>query len=90
MFHSDQPIKNLTEDLFGRNFFAEAVANAILSYQREDSVSIGLFGEWGSGKTSIINMMVEKIRSISPPNEPIIIKFNTWNFSDQNQLIQQF
>ena len=90
MFRADQPINTYKEDLLGRHSFAKALAKAILSYKQNDSISVGLFGEWGSGKTSIINMTLEEIKSISTKNKSLIIKFNPWNFSDQNQLIQQF
>ena len=90
MFRSDQPIDTYKEDLLGRHSFAKALANAILSYEQNDSISVGLFGKWGSGKTSLINMTLEEIKSLSAQKEPLVIKFNPWNFSDQNQLIQQF
>jgi predicted KAP-like P-loop ATPase len=76
--------------LLGRHAFARALAKAILSYEIDDSISIGLFGEWGSGKTSLINLTLEEIKVLSAQQVPLIIKFNPWNFSDQNQLIQQF
>ena len=90
MFIADQPINTYKRDLLGRYSFAKALAKAILSYKQNDSISLGLFGEWGSGKTSIINMTLEELNSISSQNKPLIIKFNPWNFSDQNQLIYQF
>jgi predicted KAP-like P-loop ATPase len=90
MFRSDQPIDTHKEDLLGRHSFAKALAKAILSYDVDDSISVGLFGEWGSGKTSLINMTLEEVKSLSSQKEPFIIKFNPWNFSDQNQLVQQF
>lgn len=94
MFKPDQPIESNKEDILGRHPFAQSLGNAILSYKEKDSIVIGLFGEWGSGKTSIINMALENIDLVSKnktANEkPIIIKFNPWNYSDQNQLITQF
>lgn len=90
MFRADQPINTNKEDLLSRHSFAKALAKAILSYELDDSISVGLFGKWGSGKTSLINMTLEEIKTLSAQREPFIIKFNPWNFSDQNQLIQQF
>ena len=90
MFRADQPINSHSEDLLGRHSFARALAKAVSSYELEDSISVGLFGKWGSGKTSLINLTLEEIRSFSSQKKPLIIKFNPWNFSDQNQLIQQF
>ena len=93
MFKPDQPIKSHKEDKLGRFPFAQSLGNAILSYKEKDSIVIGLFGAWGSGKTSIINMALEYIDFVSKQTDvekPIIIKFNPWNYSDQNQLVTQF
>ena len=90
MFRADQPINTHKEDLLGRHSFAKALADSMLSYELDDSISVGLFGKWGSGKTSIINMTLDEIKSFPVKKEPFIIKFYPWNFSDQNQLVQQF
>jgi predicted KAP-like P-loop ATPase len=94
MFRPDQPIQSKNEDLLGRQAFSIALADAICSYQDPNSIVVGLYGAWGSGKTSIINMSLERIGAISkdrPKKErPVVIKFNPWNYSDQNQLISQF
>lgn len=94
MFRPDQPIKSSKEDILGRQSFAQSLGHAILSYKEKESIVIGLFGEWGSGKTSIINMAREYINSASKKGsddkKPIIVNFNPWNYSDQNQLISQF
>ena len=94
MFKPDQPIKSRKEDILGRCQFAQSLGDAILSYKEKDSIVIGLFGEWGSGKTSIINMAIEHINLVSKDKsdkeKPIVVRFNPWNYSDQNQLITQF
>ena len=90
MFRADQPIATRKDDLLDRHFFARALAEAIVSYQLEDSISIGLFGKWGMGKTSIINMTLEVLDEIPEKEGPVIIRFNPWHFSDQNQLIAHF
>ena len=95
MFKPDQPIKSYKEDILGRRPFAQSLGNAILSYKEKGSIVIGLFGVWGSGKTSIINMALEHIDDLVSKNKtddkkPIVIRFNPWNFSDQNQLVTQF
>ncbi len=94
MFKADQPIKSYKEDILGRRPFAQSLGNAILSYKEKDSIVIGLFGAWGSGKTSIINMALERIDLVSKnktdDERPIIVRFNPWNYSDQNQLVTQF
>ena len=94
MFKPDQPIQSSKEDILGRKAFAQSLGNAILNYKEKDSIVIGLFGAWGSGKTSIINMALEHINYVckdkKSESEPIIVRFYPWNFSEQNQLISQF
>jgi predicted KAP-like P-loop ATPase len=94
MFKSDQPIKSYKKDILGRYPFAQSLGDANLKYKEKDCIVIGLLGAWGSGKTSIINMTVEYIKSVSKNEDtekrPIVVRFNPWNFSDQNQLITQF
>jgi len=93
MFKPDQPIQSSKDDILGRSSFAKSLGDAVLSYTEKESIVVGLFGEWGSGKTSIINMMLEHIENVSKEKnneKPIIFRFNPWNFSDQNQLISLF
>lgn len=93
MFYSDKPISSDREDLFHRSGFAKLLAKAIIDMNNTDTYTIGLFGKWGSGKTSLVNMMLQEIEKQegSPDNEKIIIvHFEPWNFSDSNQLLNQF
>lgn len=91
LFKADIPIESYTQDMLDRCEFSRALGDAILRYNEPDSIAIGLYGEWGSGKTSIINMVFEYINQVSQNDErPIIVRFYPWNYSDQNQLIKQF
>lgn len=86
-FKVDKAITNKNEDLFGRIENATALAKIIKSYQDEDSISIGIIGDWGSGKTSFVNMILEELKD---DENFIIINFNPWNISTRKQLISDF
>lgn len=94
MFSPDQPIQSSKDDELNRTSFAHSFAQAILNYKGKESLVLGLFGAWGSGKTSILNLALEHIVSSSQEKskeeKPIIVRFNPWNYSEQNQLISQF
>ncbi|HPG41258.1 MAG TPA: P-loop NTPase fold protein [bacterium] len=92
MFNADQPILTSKDDILGRKNFAYNLADTITSYKDKNNIVIGLYGEWGSGKTSLLNLITERInlKTKNSKHKPIIIKFNPWNFSEQNQLITQF
>lgn len=92
MFGSDKPIENIKNDKLNRKDFSQQLAHAILSYKNEDNFTIGLCGKWGTGKTSIINMIIEEItkQTAGSNDKPLIVKFNPWNYSDKTQLVRQF
>lgn len=90
-YSPDKPIKLFKDNkIQGRDIFAKELAELILKYKEGESLVIGLTGAWGSGKTSLINLALEYIQRNSDTRKTIIIEFNPWNFSDQNQLIFQF
>lgn len=88
MLNPDLPITKSTEDKLNRASFAKSLAKAILQYTFSTSFTIGLYGEWGSGKTSLINMVLESVEDIN--ENAIILRFNPWLCSDPKQLITQF
>lgn len=94
MFNTDQPIKVAKEDLLGRAAFAKSLAKAITLNQSKESLTLGLYGSWGSGKTSVLNLIEEELFELSEKltstEKPIIIRFNPWNISNQEQLLKQF
>lgn len=93
MFISDAAINSSTEDILGRNRFSEALAKTIIELKDKKSIVIGLYGKWGVGKTSVVNLILDYIKNaqnIPAEKKPTIIEFNPWNFSEQNQLILAF
>jgi predicted KAP-like P-loop ATPase len=94
MFKPDQPIKSAKEDLLGRASFSQAFSRALLEYQDKASIVAALYGDWGSGKSSVVNMVLEAVeesaKELKADSRPIIVQFNPWNYADQNQLISQF
>lgn len=94
MFDSDRPIQNHFEDRLGRVMFSRYLARCMLDHQEKDNLVIGLYGGWGVGKTSIINLVLEELQIASnnslDAEKPIIFHFNPWNYSGQDQLIHHF
>ncbi|MBR5675151.1 MAG: hypothetical protein IKX14_01760, partial [Neisseriaceae bacterium] len=89
---TDRPIDRAEDDLLGRSFFSKQLGETIYNYNSKDGLVIGLFGEWGTGKTSIVNMAIEEIKELAKndENKPIIMEFSVWNYSDKTNLIHLF
>ena len=85
----DKPIKTREEDLLGHETLAIRIAEAMRNLSSgalSESFVVGIEGDWGSGKTSLINLVMENLEPYGFP----VVKFNPWNFSDQNELVTDF
>ncbi len=91
-YSADRPIENGEQDLLGRASFSKQLGKAIYEYEGKDGLVIGLFGKWGTGKTSVINMATCEINKLAEndENKPLIIRFAPWNYSDKDNLIKIF
>ena len=65
MYNSDKPIENFEDDILGRKNFSKNLGKAILSLTSNDHITIGLYGKWGSGKTSVLNLAVREINRLT-------------------------
>ena len=88
MISPDLPIMKSSEDKLNRESFVKSLANVILQSAFPTSFTVGLYGAWGSGKTSLLNMVIEQIERSS--TDVVILRFNPWLCSDPKQLITQF
>lgn len=86
-FISDQPIKGKAEDRFNRATYSSRIAETIANRADPSSIVIGLFGPWGDGKTSVLEMMQETL--VTYPNN-IVIRFNPWHFQSEELLLRGF
>ncbi len=92
MYNPDRAIKNIQQDRLGRSSFSKRLGQAIYGYTGAEGLVIGLYGKWGTGKTSVINMAMQELKEISEKDkkDAIIIKFSPWNYCDKNDLIALF
>lgn len=94
MFDADRPITRRSQDKLGRAQFGQYLARCLLDHTDLNSMVVGLYGGWGSGKTSVINLVVEELNFASSnmleEDRPIILNFSPWSYSGQHQLIYSF
>ena len=69
-FSSDRPITEVSQDLLGRSGFAKDLAKALSGWHGNDSLVVALHGDWGSGKSSIVKVL---LRLVNPCNGNIFI-----------------
>lgn len=84
---ADQPIASKSEDQFNRAPFATRIAETLAIRTDPSSIVIGLYGPWGDGKTSVLEMMQEELKT---HDEIIVVRFNPWHFQTEDLLLRGF
>ena len=82
----DQPIDDLAQDELGRDRFVAGLQDEVRNAP-SDGFVIGVTGDWGSGKTSVINMA---LNPLAKEGGFRLVRFNPWLFSGTPQLIEHF
>jgi hypothetical protein len=83
----DRPIESAADDSINRTGFALQIRTEIEAAPRDEGLVLAVTGEWGSGKTSVINMAVAPLEE-QPGYR--IVRFNPWLFSGTPQLVEHF
>jgi KAP-like P-loop domain-containing protein len=84
---ADQPILSSKEDRFGRKQFAHRIADVIATRDSSSGLVVGIHGPWGEGKTSVLNMIEEKLGT---HEHVLVIRFNPWRFPEESLLLRSF
>lgn len=82
MYLTDDPIKSEEDDSFGHKEYVDTLAEIIQNV--EPPWHVGIFGEWGSGKSSIINLLYNRIRSESEYDDVLCIEFDAWAHAEDS------
>jgi hypothetical protein len=90
-FRSDQPSE---VDYIGFEPDVDALCSVLIAHQVKPPISVGLFGEWGTGKSTFMRLMRDRIRALQGDwsgrdDSPFCkgvkqITFNAWSYSDAN------
>jgi len=87
---ADRPSSNPQDDLFGHAPFAESLANSICRYPGNDGLVLALYGPWGSGKSTVLSYVRHFLEQHAEAEQPVIVTFNPWWFSGQENLARAF
>ena len=79
----DAPITTLNEDRLERGSLARSIFREIKDTRLEFSTRIGLYGEWGSGKTSVLNL----VKALATQQGDIFISLSAWKVVDLNDFL---
>jgi len=78
-------LPGLGDDLLGRVPLADAL-QSLVAYPREQPLTLGLTGPWGSGKTTILNELAARLRR----DGYIVVQFDAWNFREPGRVVDAY
>lgn len=77
--HSDAPVTSAEDDSLGIAPYATALSDFVA--RCDTPMTVAIQGDWGTGKTSLMNMVQEKVRSGSGAKSIETIWFATWQYA---------
>ncbi|WP_282179990.1 KAP family P-loop NTPase fold protein [Maribacter stanieri] len=87
---NDSPIDNELEDALDRHYKAKRISDEIYQTNANQAIGFGITGQWGSGKTSFLNLIKQEISKKNEDEYLIIIDFNPWLNLGIESIIQDF
>ncbi|GAB1841441.1 KAP family P-loop NTPase fold protein [Achromobacter ruhlandii] len=82
---ADQP--SARGDQYGRTSFARQIGNLLTIRPGSPGIVVGIEGPWGSGKSSIIEMIKNDLSGMRESG-PIIVQFSPWMLSGSEALVE--
>lgn len=70
---------------FGFDAYVKSVAAAIMG-GKPPQFTIGLYGPWGSGKTSLLGAIGDRLEN-RYSNRPLVARFDAWRYADHDSLL---
>ncbi len=87
---ADDPISDPSADMLNRRSFAGQVVEVIrLLPARESSTVMALIGPWGSGKSSLLELVTQALE-LRHSEEWKVVNFNPWEASSLDGLMVSF
>lgn len=86
LFNNDMPISSKSGDKFNRSGYADRIAQMLRLLPNNASFTVGLYSNWGYGKTSTINMVQESLKNDS---NIICLNISVWNYKTKEELASE-
>ena len=86
-FLNDNSINQAADDHFGHVYIAKQIGEIINEENSGHPINIGLFGKWGVGKSSIVELLENLVLKEQINNEKLkFIKVNIWKYHSVNSI----
>lgn len=91
-FQEDSSYQGVEEiadfDEYGYTNYAQKITDVIVKTYPKKSFAIGINGQWGSGKTSFMEIIARQVKESDTGFN--IVRFNAWESSDAHHILPDF
>ncbi len=84
---SDRALESSEQDEFGFAGIARKLAPSLIAATESDGMVIGIEGPWGSGKSTMLNLLRKELPALNAPNLHII-SIAPWLIGDGSSLVR--
>ena len=78
------PISGIEDDKLGFGEMAKHLAEAFLENDLSSGLVVGVEGTWGSGKSSLVNLMLNELKRKQ------VVRFSPWLVGNRDDLLHQY
>jgi hypothetical protein len=82
MSYGDNAIETLTQDRLNRKTTVQALKTLLYDPGLDTPLALGIYGEWGGGKTSVMRMLLHELQEDS-----LSIWFDAWQYAQQQEAL---
>jgi KAP family P-loop domain len=82
MSYGDNPIEKLAQDCLSRATAVQALKTLLNDPALDTPLALGVYGEWGSGKTSVMQMLMNDL-----PTDSLWVWFDAWQYAQQQEAL---
>ncbi|GAB1544220.1 KAP family P-loop domain protein [Scytonema sp. NUACC21] len=87
---ADNPLTDPKDDRLGYAPFAKNLADSICKMSPPEGFVMAVYAPWGSGKSTLLNFIVHNLEQKPENEQPIIVRFNPWWFSGEEDISRRF
>jgi len=87
LFLTDHALQNSENDEFGHSDYAELLEKIV--NDQPTPFNIGIFGKWGVGKSTIVNLLRERLKGEIDKNKIKFLEIRVWKY-DEDSLRRKF